>query len=119
MRVLNTDADAVIPHVEHKTGVIEKAMGLRFRTDGRAFFSFARPTRAAIDMLFVRTPLDIAFLDEDMQVMEIHGAFPVSLHPVTWRLYRPQDPYQYVLEVEQGLLQEKGFAEGDVLDVQE
>lgn len=119
MRVLNTTNGTVIPDIEHRESIVEKWMGLRFQADGRAFFSFSRPTRGAIDMLFVRTPLDIAFLDAEMRIMEIHGAFPVTLHPVTWRLYRPQDSYRYVLEVEKGLLREKGFAEGHVLETRE
>ncbi len=117
MRILNRETDTVIPNVEHMTSTFQKFMGLRFRREGRAFFSFPRQTRAALDMLFVRTPLDIAFINADMEVMEIHGAFPLTLHPTTWRLYRPQKPYRYALEVEQGLLQEQDYTEGDTLTV--
>lgn len=117
MRVLNRDTGAVIPDVTHKSSVLEKAMGLRFRKTGRAFFTFDRPTRAAIDMALVRGPLDIAFLDDDMEIMEIHGAFPLTHHPATWKLYRPDEPYRYVLEVEKELLQEMEFEEGHRLKV--
>lgn len=117
MRVVNRDADTVIANVERKDSMVQKFMGLRFRTEGRAFFSFRRPTRAAIDMAFVRCSLDIAFLNEDMEILEIHGAFPLTLEPATWRVYRPSEPYKYALEVEKELLQEKGFEEGHTLDV--
>lgn len=117
MRIRNEATGTVIPDVEHKESLLEKGMGLRFREPGRAFFSFDQPTRQPFDMLFVRGPLDIAFLDDDMEIMEIHGAFPVTLHPLTWRTYRPNDPYRYVLEVEQGLLPAHGFEAGHTLDV--
>ncbi|MFB6294610.1 MAG: DUF192 domain-containing protein [Candidatus Nanohaloarchaea archaeon] len=109
MRVLNRNADTVIPDVEPKTGVVEKMLGLRFRRSGRALFSFARPTRSPIDMFLVPRPLDIAFLDENLEVMEIHGAHPVTANPATWRVYRPEEPYRYALEVEAGLLPSRGF----------
>ncbi len=112
LRILNRDTGTVIPGVEHKSTIFQKAMGLRFRKAGRAFFSFHEPTRAAIDMALVRGPLDIAFIDKDMEIIEVHGAFPLTYHPATWRLYRPEQPYRYVLEVEKNLLQDRGFAEG-------
>lgn len=117
MRILNQDTGTIIPAVEHKETLLEKGIGLRFRESGRAFFSFDAPTRQPFDMLFVRGPLDIAFLDKEMRIMEIHGAFPVTLHPITWRTYRPNEPYQYVLETEQEMLLEQGFEEGHTLDV--
>lgn len=115
MRVLNPDADTVIPDVDPKTGQMEKFVGLRLQQDGRALFSFSRPTRAPIDMLLVPRPLDIAFLDSEMRVMEIHGAHPVTADPATWRLYRPEHPYRYALEVEAGLLPSLGFDTGHQL----
>ncbi|MDY6768896.1 MAG: DUF192 domain-containing protein [Candidatus Nanohaloarchaea archaeon] len=112
MRVLNPAADAVVPDVRPKTGVLDKFIGLRMQGEGRALFSFSRPTRSPVDMLLVPRPLDIAFLDEEFRVMEIHGAHPVTTDPATWRLYRPDRPYRYALEVEAGLLPSLGFAEG-------
>jgi len=117
MRIRNEETGAMIPEVERRDGVLGKMLGLRFRRDGRVLFTFSRPTSAAIDMVFVPVPLDIAFLDADMEIMEIHGALPVTLHPVTWRLYRPDTPYRYVLEVEKGLLERNGFEEGHKVDV--
>ncbi|MDY6768619.1 MAG: DUF192 domain-containing protein [Candidatus Nanohaloarchaea archaeon] len=112
MRILNRETGTVISDVEHKTGPLQKFLGLRFRSDGRALFSFDRPTRAPIDMVFVPQPLDIAFLDDEMNVMEIHGAHPVTFNPDTWRSYRPDEPYTYALEVEAGLLPYLGFDTG-------
>lgn len=119
MRIVNEAAGTVIPDVEPMTTPLRRVLGLRFRQDSRAFFSFRRPTRAPIDMLLVPSPLDIAFLDADMNVLEIHGAHPVTLNPDTWRLYRPDEPYRYVLEAEAGLLHHLGFAAGDRLAVAE
>lgn len=117
MRVLNQDNGKVIAEVEHMRNPLQKFLGLRFRKEGRALFSFSRPTRAPVDMFLVPRPLDIAFLDEDMEVMEIHGAHPVNLNPDTWRYYRPDEPYSYALEVEAGLLPYMDFDEGHRLEL--
>lgn len=113
MRVHNLDRDIVIPHVDHKSSPLQKAVGLRFSQDGRAFFPFNRPVREPIDMLFVPRPLDLAFLDAEMRVIEVQRADPVSLHPATWQFYRPDEPYHALLEVEAGLFAEKGMRVGD------
>lgn len=117
MRIVNKDTGTIIPNVQHHESLLGKMWGLRFRQEGRAWFSFSRPVREPFDMLFVRGPLDMAFVNEEMEIMEIHGAFPVTLHPVTWRTYRPEQPYKHVLEVEKELLIDLGFEEGHTLTV--
>lgn len=115
MRIVNEDTDDVIPRVRRCDTFLSRCMGLRFRTPGRAYLAFSRDTRAAIDMLFVRGPIDIAFLDRDHEIIEIHGAPPVTMDPHTWRMYRPDEPYRAALEVEKGLLKERGWAAGHTL----
>lgn len=113
MRVADRDADTVIPDVDRKDGILQKILGLRLKDHGRALFTFRQPTKAGIDMFLVPRPLEIAFIDEDMQIAEIHGAHPVTLDPDTWRTYRPEKPAKYVLEVEKGMLAEKGVEQGN------
>ncbi len=112
MRIVNRETGGVIPDVARMDTPLKRFMGLRFREPGRAFFTLPRPARVRIDMLFVRGPIDIAFLDAEKTVQEIHGAHPVTTRPATWRTYRPNEPVSYVLEVERGLLAEHGFAPG-------
>ncbi|MCJ7479156.1 MAG: DUF192 domain-containing protein [Candidatus Nanohaloarchaeota archaeon QJJ-7] len=116
MRVFNRDTGSVIPEVRRMESQFQKFLGLRFR-EGRALFSFDRPTRAPLDMVFVPQPLDIAFLDEDMEVMEVHGAHPVTINPETWKFYSSEEPYSHVLEVEAGLLPHLGFDIGHSLEL--
>ncbi len=116
MRVVDRETGNVISEIEHQAGWLQKLLGLRFRR-GRALLSFDRPTRAPVDMFLVPAPLDLAFLDADMNVLEVHGAHPVTLNPDTWRSYRPDTPYQHVLEVEAGLLPHLGVEPGHRLAV--
>lgn len=100
----------IIDDVRVKQSILQKVVGLRFVASGRAWFPFKRETQAAIDMVGMRFPLDIAFLAADGTVQEIVEAEPFSLNPATWRTYQPEEPFNSVLEVEQGLL--------DRLDIQ-
>lgn len=75
-----------------------KSMGCRFRSEGKMFFSFSRDTNALIDMMLVPESLYLYFIDSDKQVIEIQKAEPWTLDPRTWKLYRPEKSYRYLLE---------------------
>lgn len=78
--------------------VLSKFTGFRFCSEGKMLFQFPRDTRAAIDMMFVRKPLYLYFLDADKKVIEVQKADPWTLNPFTWKVYRPEKPYRYLLE---------------------
>lgn len=104
--------DAIIDDVRVKRSILQKMLGLRFVASGRAWFPFNQETRAPIDMVGMRFPLDVAFLDDEGRVQEIVEAEPVSLHPGTWKTYRPRKPFRSVLEVERGLFDRLDIHEG-------
>ncbi|MFC2143373.1 DUF192 domain-containing protein [Candidatus Aenigmatarchaeota archaeon] len=57
-------------------------------------------------MPFVKHDLDLMFLDENMKVLSMERAVPVSLRSSTWRTYRNEDA-KYCLELKAGLIKGK------------
>ena len=90
---------------------LSKFIGFRFCSEGKMLFPFSRDTNALIDMMLVPEPLYLYFIDSDKQVMEVQKADPWSLNPRTWRFYRSEESYQYLLESFEKL----DLAEGDKL----
>lgn len=91
---------------------LSRAVGLSFRTEGKMLFCFPGETRAFIDMMLVSKPLYLYFLDPDRQVIEIQEARPWGIDPWSWKLYRPEKPYRYLLES----FEELDLEEGDRLE---
>lgn len=114
MEVCN--GDATITDVRLLDGLLEKARGLMFREEGRALLTFSYDDRHGVWMPFMRFSLDLAFVDAEKRIVDMRrGVPPMSLHPWTWKIYRPDRMCRHVLEVEAGLLDEKGFEEGQEL----
>ncbi len=114
MKICNDDT--CIDDVKRKTGVLEKIKGLMFRESGRALLEFPQQERHGVWMLGMRFPLDLAFIDREKEIVSIKRDIrPMNLDPSTWKIYRPHRMCKYVLEVESGLLDEKGFERGQKL----
>lgn len=77
---------------------LSKFIGFRFCSEGKMLFPFSRDKRALIDMMLVPEPLYLYFIGSDKQVIEIQKAEPWRLDPRTWRFYRSEKPYRYLLE---------------------
>jgi len=105
----------VIGDVERLAGPLEKVRGLMLRPEGsRALLAFGNQDFHGIWMFLMRYSLDVAFLDEGREIVSIRKDVPpAGLHPSTWKVYRPPKMCRYILEVESGLLDEKGFERGD------
>ena len=56
-------------------------------------------------------PLDIIFIDKNLEIMDIKYAIPCNENPCT--LYRPSNPSKYVLEVNAGFSAKNNISEGD------
>jgi len=91
---------------------LSKFTGFRFCSEGKMLFLFSRDTQALIDMMLVPEPLYLYFIDADKQVMEVQKADPWSLGPRTWKFYRAEKPYRYLLES----FEELDLVEGDQLE---
>ncbi|MDP1552480.1 MAG: DUF192 domain-containing protein [Methanobacteriaceae archaeon] len=64
---------------------------------------------SAIHMFFMRIPLDIIFVDEDLKVVDL-----TSLNP--WNIYTPKNPSRFVIELKKGLLKNSGTEVGDLME---
>ena len=84
------------------------AKGLMFRKGmpkGSALLmDLGKPKMAGIWMLFMRFPIDIIFLDENLRTVgEKKNARPLRFYnPLTWRVYYPKKKARYVLEIKSG-----------------
>ncbi len=107
MQVENTTKNTQIPRVEHVTSMWGRVKGLMFQDAGRILMEFPRPGKYGIWMPFMKMCLDVAFLDEDKHVVHItRNVPPITLHPATWNVYKPEKPCTYILEAEAGLLED-------------
>lgn len=92
--------------------ILAKSIGLSFRSSGKMLFSFTGLGRPPIDMMLVPEPLNLYFLDEDKQVVDVQYAEPWGLNPRTWRIYRPEQNSKFLLESFEDL----DLEEGDTLE---
>lgn len=92
--------------------LLKKSWGLSRRTKGKMLFVFIKPGRPAIDMMLVSEPLNLYFLNEDKEVVDVQYAQPWTLDPRSWRLYRPENASKYLLESFEDL----DLEEGDTVD---
>jgi uncharacterized protein len=74
-------------------------------------FLFPGPIQSPFNMMNTLIPLDIAFWDEGMRIVEILHMNPCERHPC--QTYTPSHRYIGALEVNQGLLESKGIRVGD------
>jgi len=98
--------------IKNKNFLVEVADTWWKRTKGLMFrkklppmhgllLEFPKPGRHGIWMPFMKFPLDLIFLNERMDVIDIKmNVPPVSLfRPKTWKIYKPKKPAKYVLEI--------------------
>ena len=99
----------------------KRALGLMFRKNPTPLLIvFPWESRHAIWMLFMRFSIDLVFLDSHNKVVTIHeGIKPISLDPRTWRIYRPEKPAKYALELGAGWVKSTRLAKGDILKLGE
>lgn len=93
--------------IEIGSGVVEAELadsffrqfwGLSLRNEGKMLFDFKGETRALIDMALLSDSLYLYFIDSDKEVLEVQKAEPWGFDPRSWKLYRPNEPYSYLLE---------------------
>lgn len=91
-----------------------RARGLMHREemdgDRGMLFVFERSELRAFWMRNTLIPLSIAYIDENLRILEIHDMIPLSETPVPSRF-----PAQFALELNQGEFERRGIAVGDRL----
>ena len=70
-----------------------KFKGLMFSKQKNLVFMFDKKVKHSIHMFFVFYPIDIIFLDENFNVVELKQ----SLKP--WKIYFPKQEYKYFIEL--------------------
>jgi uncharacterized membrane protein (UPF0127 family) len=88
--------------------ILKRAWGLSLKKKGKMLFKFPRPTSSSIDMMLLSKPLYLYFFDSDKELIYSEKAEPWSLSPKSWKLYRPEEKYQYLLESFEDLDLEEG-----------
>lgn len=111
----------IVSEIEKADSFWKKAKGLMFRKEldnkKGMLFTFENEDLVGIWMLFMRFPIDLIFLDFDKQIVEIRKNIkPVSLNPRTWKVYYPDVPAKYILEINSGVARKTGTEIGDILD---
>ena len=97
-----------------------KAKGLMLRKslgEGEGLLmEFQKEGRPGIWMLLMRFPIDIIFLDSHFRVVGLHENIPpAGWRPSSWRVYYPDMPARYVLEVRAGVVKKSGVETGSYL----
>lgn len=95
---------------------VKQVMGLMFRPrleEGEAMlFSFKRPRRIGIHMLFMRAPIDAIFLDEEKRIVELKEMKP-------WRDMISVEEVMFVVETAPGTIKQAGIEKGNELEIAE
>ncbi|MEO0116870.1 MAG: DUF192 domain-containing protein [candidate division WOR-3 bacterium] len=92
----------------------ERVLGLKYRDslpkNSGMLFIFEEEGIYPFWMVDTKIPLDIAFIDKNRVIVDIQSMEPFS--PI---LHKPNLPFLYALEVNQGFFQEKGIKKGDTV----
>ncbi|MEA1992783.1 MAG: DUF192 domain-containing protein [Euryarchaeota archaeon] len=114
MIVENITKDTSIENIEMADSFFAKMKGLMLKEKGRVLLKFHREGKYQIWMALMRFSIDIIGIGKERRVVDIMKAVPLSFNPKTWKLYTPEK-CRYILEIEDGLAQKKGWSVGDSL----
>lgn len=107
MIVNKASKKTLVRKVELADSLWKQTRGLMFRKSlpkgSGLLMDFKSERKVGIWMLFMRFPIDLIYINSEKKVVDIKGNVkPVSLNPLTWRVYYPKKPARYVLEVPAG-----------------
>jgi uncharacterized membrane protein (UPF0127 family) len=110
----------IAENVEVAESGFHKARGLMLRgslhRNSALLMVFDKPGKHGIWMPLMRFPIDIVFLDSRKRVAGLHSrAKPISFRKSTWRIYYPEKPAKYVIELPAGQIKRKNIRPGDRL----
>jgi len=114
----------IAENVEVAEGFFHKTRGLMLRgslpRNSALLMIFEKPGKHGIWMPLMRFPIDIVFLDSQRRVVGLHERVkPISFRKKTWRVYYPEKPAKYAIELRAGEIKRKGIRPGDRMDFQE
>ena len=101
MAITKDDGSIVAAEVEYADTMLKQIIGLMFRKSVpesyAMVFTMRRDNREGIHMLFMRFPIDIAFLDKDKRIIDIRQ----NLKPWTGLAFSHK-PFRYAIEIPAG-----------------
>ena len=106
-RVFTQKGRLLTTHTEHAQGL----MFSKKTNDFGLVFSMDSPQKIPIHMMFVFYKIDVAWINEQKQVIDLRKSAP-PFHPYICHKGRAQ----YLLEIPQGLLQKTNTKIGDVIE---
>jgi len=121
MRVENSSRHTIIvEQTEVANSVWMQTKGLMFKRhipiNSGLLMVFREEKHHGIWTMGMRFPIDIAFISSDWRVVDIvENARPIGINPKTWKIYTPEKPCKYVLEMNAGILKKSGTKKGDVI----
>ena len=98
----------------------QKGKGLMLRKslprNSALLMIFEKPGKHGIWMPLMRFPIDVVFLDSRKRVIGLHERIrPLSFRKSTWRVYYPEKPAKYVIELPAGQIKRKRIQPGQRL----
>lgn len=123
MKILNSKGKLIAENVEVAEGFFHKTRGLMLRgslpRNSALMMIFEKPGKHGIWMPLMRFPIDIVFLDSQKCVVGLHQIVkPIGLRRRTWRVYYPEKPAKYAIELRAGTVKRKKIAVREVLRFQ-
>ena len=120
MKILDRKGKVIAEKVELAQSFFQKTKGLMLRKslprNSALLMIFDKPGKHGIWMPLMRFSIDIVFLDSRKRVVGIHERVrPLSFRKKTWRVYYPEKPTKYVIELAAGTVRRKGIAAGEML----
>lgn len=118
LHILNSEGENVTVQAEIADTDEERKIGLMNRDslceNCGMLFVYEENVTHGFWMKDTTIPLSIAFISEDGTIMDIQ-----QMEPETRDTHKPEDPYRYALEVNQGFFQERNIEVGAVVDIPE
>lgn len=114
--LINLTRNKILGPVKFADNFISRFKGLMFKNKLESGLVLKIPAGrgkrgSAIHMFFMRIPLDVIFLNENREVVDM-----ASLEP--WNMYTPLKPARYVIELEEGSIIKSSTQIGDFFDFQ-
>jgi len=91
--------------------ILNQARGLMFSKQANLLFKFKHSKIVPLHMFFVFYPIDVLYLNEDMEIVEIKENF----RPFT--MFNPKTPAKYILELKKGRVSVSKSEIGDKISI--
>ena len=116
MTLRKSDGTIIATNVELARSLVKQLLGLMFRrsipSDFAMIFDMRWEQYIGIHMLFVLFPIDLVYLDNNRQIVDLR-------HLRAWiGVSHSRKPARYALEMPAGMIERCGMKVGDVLDWQ-